>query len=124
MSEEWNTLEQDTDGLMTYEYIVNRVEEIEEELPTLADIMKRADHSGQFLASTARFLAAVDRDRFSPYLAPFIEGALERDKERKYIGSLLEAIWGADYKENIENLTATDDNFRRIYKRIYGKAIM
>lgn len=124
MNEDWNALEQDPDGLKTYEYIVNRVEDVESELPTLCDIMKRADHTGQFLASTARFLAAVDHAKFGPYLSIFIEGALDRDKERRYIGSLLKAIWGEDYKERAEELKLSDDNFRRIYKRIFSTGVM
>lgn len=115
---------QDEDGLQTYEYIVNNVETVDNQLDELAHIMRRADCTGQFLASTARFLAAVDRDRFQEYIGLFIEGALEKDRERKYIGSLLEAIWGADYMERADELKQTDNNFRRIFKRIYAQGAL
>lgn len=112
-------LENDPDGMATYEYIVNNFETCAGEMPDLIENLKRVDVSGQFLASSARFLAAVDKEKFSPWLPPLIEGAIAKDRERRYIGSLLEAIWGADYRERAEELRETDDNFRRIYKRIY-----
>lgn len=112
-------LENDTDGMATYEYIVNNFETCAELMPELVENLIRVDLSGQFLASSARFLAAVDRDTFSPWLSPLIEGAIAKDRERRYIGSLLEAIWGSDYMEKAEELKASDDNFRRIYKRIF-----
>ena len=112
-------LENDTDGMATYEYIVNNVDNCVEQMPALIENLNRVDRSGQFLASTARFLNAVDKETFSPFLSPLIEGAIVKDRERRYIGSLLEAIWGKDYKENADKLKLSDDNFRRIYKRIY-----
>ncbi len=124
MKDELKELEGDVDGMLTYEYIVNHVDDVESSLDRLCDIMKSCDSTGQFLASTARFLSAVDKSRFGKYVGGFIEGALERDREHKYIGSLLEAIWGVDYKEHIEELNQSDDNFRRIYKRIYTPGII
>ncbi|MBD5264290.1 MAG: hypothetical protein HDS48_02005 [Bacteroides sp.] len=112
-------LENDTDGMLTYEYIANNFENCEELMSELVDNLIRVDHSGQFLASSARYLAAVDRDKFSPWLPSLIEAAIAKDRERRYIGSLLESIWGSDYRERAEELRASDDNFRRIYKRIY-----
>lgn len=111
--------ELDPDGMATYEYIVNNVETCLEEMPLLFDNLKSKDVTGQFLASSARFLAAVDRVRFGDWIPRLIESAIEKDRERRYIGSLLEAIWGADYSSRIDELTASDNNFRRIYKRIY-----
>lgn len=112
-------LENDPDGMSTYEYIVNNVDSCIVDMPELIDNLKRVDLSGQFLASTARFLHAVDAESFSSCIPSLIEGAISKDRERRYIGSLLEAIWGADYKEKANELMASDDNFRRIYKRIY-----
>lgn len=119
MSETLKNLSGDTDGMATYDYIVNNVDTCLDSMPQLIDNLKRVDISGQFLASTARFLCAVDREKFSGCLTPLIEGAIEKDRERKYIGSLLQAIWGPDYMENADRLKASDDNFRRIFKRIY-----
>lgn len=103
----------------TYDYIVNNVETCIDSMPELVDNLRRADISGQFLASTARFLCAVDREKFSEWIQPLVEGAIEKDRERRYIGALLQAIWGADYEERAEELKASDDTFRRIYKRVY-----
>ncbi|MDE7160971.1 MAG: hypothetical protein K2O24_09065 [Muribaculaceae bacterium] len=119
-----NNPECDTDGMATYEYIVNNVGTCLEDMPALAANLKRADLTGQFLASTARFLAAVDSKTFHAWIPLLVEAAIERDRERRYIGSLLEAIWGRDYAERVDELRESDDNFRRIYKRIYPESVM
>lgn len=105
--------------MATYDYIVNNVDTCLDSMQELVENLKRVDISGQFLASTARFLSAVDRVKFAEWLTPLIEGAIEKDRERRYIGSLLQAIWGKDYMEHVDELKAQDDNFRRIYKRVY-----
>lgn len=111
----------DSDGMATYEYLVNHVDDCLDHMPVLIDNLKRVDSTGQFCASTARFLAAVDRERFQGWLAPLIEATIDKDRERRYIWSLLEAIWGADYQDHVEQLQESDSNFRRIYKRVYPK---
>lgn len=105
--------------MTVYEYIVNNAGTCACQMPDLIMKLKRYDTTGQFLASSARFLSAVDRETFEPWIGPLVEAAIEKDKERKYIGSLLEAIWGPDYQERADELRNTDDNFRRIYKRIF-----
>lgn len=112
-------LEQDPDGMSTYEYIVNNADSCSAHMSELIENLKRVDKTGQFLASTARFLNAVDHDTYCCWIPSLIEAAISKDRERRYIGSLLEAIWGPDYKDKAVELSATDDNFRRIYKRIY-----
>jgi len=107
------------EGMEVYQYIVDNCETCSEEMPKLIDKMRQVDLSGQFLASTARYLAAIDRERFEPWLGQLIEGAIERDREHRYIGSLLKAIWGDDYEERVDQLIASDNNFRRIYKRVH-----
>lgn len=107
------------EGMSVYQYIVDHCETCSVELSGLIDKMHSVDTTGQFLASTARYLAAVDREKFDPWLAPLIEGAIDRDRERRYIGSLLQSIWGNDYETRAEQLKESDNNFRRIYKRIY-----
>ncbi|MBD5358862.1 MAG: hypothetical protein HDR88_18045 [Bacteroides sp.] len=119
MNQAIKELENDPDGMTTYDYIVNNVDSCIADMPELIENLKRVDVSGQFLASTARFLHAVDCDSFSECIPSLIEGAIFKDRERRYIGALLEAVWGADYKDNAVALMANDDNFRRIYKRIY-----
>lgn len=117
-------LENDPDGMATYEYIVNNVDSIGEMMPELIDNLKRVDCTGQFLSSTARFLNAVDPEAFSVWVPLLIEAAIGKDRERRYIGSLLEAVWGADYKDRAGELMKTDDNFRRIYKRIFPASVI
>ncbi|MDE7403055.1 MAG: hypothetical protein K2M87_06555 [Muribaculaceae bacterium] len=107
------------EGMAIYQYIVDHCDTCSAEMSELISRMRGVDTTGQFLASTARYLAAVDRETFEPWLAPLIEGAIDRDRERRYIGSLLKAIWGEDYEDRAEELKAADNNFRRIYKRIY-----
>lgn len=113
--------ELDTDGMATYEYLVNNIDTCCENMPVLVENLKRADNTGQFTASTARFLAAIDRERFSGWLPSLIEATIDKDRERRYIWSLLEAIWGEDYQQNADALSEADPNFRRIYKRVYPK---
>ena len=106
-------------GMEIYEYIVDHADSLEEELTDLIKRLKDVDTTGQFLASTARYLTAVDREKYRPWLGSLIEGAIEKDRERRYIGSLLEAIWGDDYTEHVDELKENDNNFRRIYRRMH-----
>jgi len=117
---EKNNNNPDAEGMTIYEYIVDNVDTCEPEMGELICKLRLADNSGQFLASTARYLSAVDREKFDRWLTPLIEGAIEKDRDRRYIGSLLEGIWGEDYKDHVDELRQSDDNFRRIYKRIYS----
>lgn len=112
-------LDKDETGMETYEYIVNHTDTCEEILPQLIEILNKTDSTGQFLASTARFLHAVDPEKFDSYLELLVDSTLHKDKEHKYIGSLLEALWGCNYQENAERLQRESDSFRRIYKRVF-----
>ena len=93
-------LKKDEDGLATYEYIAN---------------------NGQFIVSTARYLAAIDKEKYSDSISKLLDASIEKDRDRKYMPSLLASIWGEDYVEKAEELSASDNNFRRIYKRVYPK---
>jgi len=106
-------------GMEVYQYIVDHCETCCDEMENLIAQLRQVDTSGQFLASTARYLAAVDRKKFEPWLGFLIEGAIDKDRERRYIGSLLKAIWGDDFELHVDELNSTDNNFRRIYKRIH-----
>lgn len=119
MEESIKHLADDPDGMATYEWIVNHSDSCGEEMSYLIDNLKRCDGSGQFLASSARFLNAVDAEKFSRWIPLLVEGVIEKDREHRYLMSLLEALWGEDYMERAETLKETDDNFRRIYKRVY-----
>ena len=77
------------------------------------------DLNGQFVVSTARYLCAIDSERYADSIDVLVKAAIEKDREHKYLGDLIAGIYGADYKERAAELSATDDNFRRIYKRLY-----
>lgn len=116
-------LEKDTDGLMTYEYIANNIWAIDGDLDWLTDNLIRVDGNGQFLVSAARYLNAVDKEHFAGAIDKMVSAAIDRDRERAYIGHLLQSLYGDDYLERAEELRLSDNNFRRIYKRLYPKGI-
>ena len=58
-------LSNDSDGLLTYEYIANNIGLIDEIMPELADNIVSVDMSGQFVVSAARYLNAIDKDKYA-----------------------------------------------------------
>lgn len=116
-------LSKDPDGLLTYEYIANHIDTCHEIIDDLVDNMIAVDRNGQFLVSAARYLNAIDKDFYAESITRLIAAAIEKDREHRYIGDLLQGIWGDDYTSHINQLNATDDNFRRIYKRLYNTSI-
>ena len=65
------------------------------------------------------YLGALDRGRYAPLVNAMVEAAIDRDREHRYISQLLPALWGDDFMARAEQLRISDNNFRRIYKRIY-----
>lgn len=116
-------LSKDPDGLLTYEYIANNIGEIDDIMPELADNIISVDTAGQFVVSAARYLNAIDKVKYAESIDKLIKAAIEKDRERKYLGDLAVSIWGDDYKEHADELAEGDDNFRRIYKRLYPVGI-
>ena len=112
-------LAKDTNGLLTYEYIANHINSIDDIMPDLVENMIRVDKTGQFVVSTARYLHAIDPNKFSQSIDTLIKAAIEKDRNRAYLADVVASIWGKDYQERAAELNATDDNFRRIYKRLY-----
>ena len=90
-------LEADADGLATYEYIANHIDTCRDDIDMLVDNMDRVDHTGQFVISAARYLYAIDREGFGDAVDRLIALGIEKDRERKYIGALMEQFYGADY---------------------------
>ena len=72
MNHTLKNLENDTDGMSTYEYIVNNFETCVDLMPDLVENLVRVDLTGQFLASSARFLSAVDREKFAEWIPVLI----------------------------------------------------
>lgn len=117
------TLSKDPDGLLTYEYIANNIDTCFPIIDDLIDNMINVDSNGQFLVSAARYLNAIDSQQYSEAISRLIAAAINKDRERKYIGDLLQGIWGKDYQQRADELNATDNNFRRIYKRLFPTGI-
>lgn len=115
-------LGKDPDGLLTYEYIANHISSIDDSIDELVDNMINVDLNGQFVVSAARYLHAIDKDKYEPQISRLMAAAIEKDRERRYIGDLL-PLWGDDYTKRADELSAADDNFRRIYKRMYPTGI-
>ena len=117
------SLADDTDGLVCYECLANNISEITDpELTQLIDRMIAVDHNGQFLASTAKYLHAIDPARFAQAIKTLVSATIDKDREHRYLADLMAAIYGPDCLANADQLTLTDNNFRRIYKRLYPKA--
>lgn len=111
-------LEKDSNGLLTYEYIANNIDSCFEDMDWLVANMIAVDLSGQFVASAARYLYAIDADGYKEFISQLIAAVIEKDREHRYLPDLIQGIWGDDYAQRVEELS-TDDNFRRIYKRLY-----
>lgn len=117
------SLAADPDGLLTYEYMANHIADLSaDDMDTLARNMIDVDRSGQFVVSAARYLSATDSELFAAPIATLIAAAIDKDRERRYLGDLLQAIYGPDYAARATELSAADDNFRRIYKRLYSSS--
>jgi len=114
-------LEKDETGLLTYEYIANNINnlDLQKEIDALVDNIINVDKTGQFVVSTARYLNAIDKEGYAQQIDRLIKAEISVDRERAYLGVLAASIWGDDYKERAMQLSASDDNFRRIYKRLY-----
>lgn len=121
--EEKRLLASDPDGLKTYEYIANHIDDTDLDADFLANNMIAVDATGQFVVSAARYLHAIDPARFAGAIRRLIAAAIDKDREHRYIGDLLQSIWGDDYASRVDILNATDDNFRRIYKRLFPKGL-
>jgi hypothetical protein len=112
-------LSADADGLLTYEYIANHIDTVEPDLDWLVDNMVKVDLTGQFVISAARYLFAIDATSFAPHIDKLIKAGIEKDREHRYLGDMLMHMYGADYADHAAELSAKDDNFRRIYKRLF-----
>ena len=115
-------LETDADGLATYEYIANHIDDCAADMDFLIDNMNRVDLTGQFVISAARYLYAIDSESFAAAIDRLINLGIEKDREHRYIGALMEQFYGADYTDRAAELSASDNNFRRIYKRLYPQS--
>ena len=122
--DEKKALQADADGLKSYEFIANHIEDGVEDIDKAIDNMVRVDTTGQFLASAARYLNAINPEKFADQIDRLVAATIERDREHRYLADVLQGIYGEDYEARAEELIANDNNFRRIYKRLFpSKAI-
>lgn len=117
-------LASDPDGLANYEYLANNIGRCDEDIPAIIDNMQRIDLTGQYMASAARFLHAIAAERYADAVRRLVALTIDRDRERRYLGDLLTCIYGEDYAARAQELIATDNNFRRIYKRLFPESPM
>ena len=112
----------DPDGLLSYAFLANNMGSCTpEDLTELIDIMRTVDLTGQFLASAARYLHAIDPDGFEEQVRTLVAATIDKDREHRYLPGILSALYGDDYESHAAELSAKDDNFRRIYKRLFPK---
>lgn len=124
-NEQLNKLRQDPDGLLTYEFLANNIGECEpSDIDAIVDNMSTVDLTGQFLASAARYLNAIDANGYAPAIRRLVAAAIDKDREHKYLPDLVTTLYGADYMERAGQLCASDDNFRRIYKRLCPSGVI
>lgn len=108
----------DPDGLLTYEYIANHIGLCDDIMDELIDNMILVDGSGQFVVSAARYLNAIDGGHYAGVIERLVAASIEKDRERRYLPALIESLYGPDYAEKASSLSLTDNNFRRLYKRV------
>ena len=117
--DEKKRLTADPDGLLSYEYIANHIGTDDLDIDWLADNIIRVDANGQFTGSAARYLNAISPEQFAPQIARLIAATIDKDREHRYLPALMQGIWGDDCESHAAELSASNDNFRRIYKRLY-----
>lgn len=117
---ELEELQNDNDGLRTYEFIVNRLFTLDDDkLSDLITNLERADRSGQYLASAARYMNALDASGYDTHIRRMVADTIERDREHRYINDLIVALYGAEYYDRAPDLLSVDENFRRMFKRLH-----
>lgn len=118
-AEDNKRLQKDPDGLLNYEYLANNIADIADDLPQIVENIRRVDRSGQFTASAARYLHAIDPQGFAETIRELVAATIDKDRERRYLPDILQGLYGPDCEARAAELSATDDNFRRIYKRLF-----
>ena len=119
-SEDSKRLKSDPDGLLSYEYLANHIETCDDaDLNAVIENLIRVDHNGQFSASAARYLSAIDSVRYAQQISALVASTIDKDREHRYLGDLIVALYGPDYRDHAEELSANDNNFRRMYKRLF-----
>ena len=107
-------------GLKCYEYLANNIDTCTaEDMSQLCTTLQDIDLTGQFQASAARYLHAIDPTAFGETIRGLVACVIDKDREHRYLPDLIAGLYGPDFHERASELSATDDNFRRMYKRLY-----
>ncbi len=114
-------LAEDLDGLLSYEYMANNIDTCAGDMSFLIDNLRRVDHNGQFTASAAKYLFAIDPVGYADAIRTLVAITIDKDREHRYLQSVLTTIYGDDCLSRADELSAADDNFRRIFKRLFPK---
>lgn len=118
-------LRRDRDGLLTYEFLANHIDSLlPDDMDVLVDNMITVDRSGQFLASAARYLHAIDPDDYAAAVNRLVAATIDKDREHRYLPDILNSLYGPDYHTRVSELSASDNNFRRIYKRLFPNSVI
>ncbi len=118
-------LKQDTDGLLNYEYLANHIDTVEaDDVNTIIDNLSDIDRDGQFCASAAKYLNIIDSKRFADAVRRLVALTIDKDREHRYLLGLMTAIYGEDYAAGAGRLCESDNNFRRIYKRLHPTSLI
>ncbi len=118
-------LKRDCDGLLTYEYLANHIDSLTaEDMDVLVDNMITVDRSGQFLASAARYLHAINAQDYAAAISRLVAATIDKDREHRYLPDILNSLYGPDYCSRAAELSASDNNFRRIYKRLFPNSVI
>lgn len=111
----------DADGLRIYEYIANSIGQGDDtDLQPLAEALRDVDITGQFTASAARFINAIDAVRYADVVRLLVAATIDRDRDRAFLGDLMQSIYGPDHMDRARELCESDNNFRRMYKRLHN----
>lgn len=111
-------------GMKAYEFLVDNINGDKELIDNAINDIVKSDTTGQFTASAARFLSAIDPESFAPHINILLQSVIDKDREKQYMPALLPSIWGTDYMNRAEELRDLDDNFRRIFKRVHPIGII
>ena len=122
--EEIKNLEKDADGMKTYEFLVNNIESLtDEQLTDVIDNLAQKDHSGQYLASGVKYMNAINANKYRSHIQKMTSMTIDRDREHHFLGDLIQNLYGEDYYNRVEQYK-DDDNFRRMYKRLYPTGVI
>lgn len=124
MSTSENTVNNAPDGLASYEILVNNIGGDKQLIVNAIRDIISCDATGQFCASAARFLSAMDSGSFADEIDSLLKAVIDKDRDKHYMPALLSAIWGDDYMIRADELRDTDDNFRRIFKRVHPAGVI